>query len=514
MLYLKRLIPHKHAQNLILTLLFIFGIVIRLLLPFREGYMAPFRSGGLFLEFAQQILNHGYSLPTRIPYYTNGGIPFAYPPLPFYFEAFLIDKTQLSEFIIGNLLPPLISIITLFTFYLLVKELNLDQRTKQASLLAYALMPVTFFEEIESSGLAEAFGSLALICFAIALEKTRKNNTPRLILFSGVMWAFCVVSSPGSIYASILMFFIFAWVMVAGSSRATIVKIVASLFACGACALAFSSPYWLTVVLNHGIELFINSFSSQHGNLILQTVEKIAYFKVSGGHVYFLWDVMVFCGILWAISKRKYALVAWFFTTFCIPREGNWLAALPASILAGIGIEQVFHRLVSKERFGQYWRGAFWFIFYMYVFLYPFWMIKNAGNLYQKGYWSEAITGMQWCEQNLPQNSTIIALTDAQIREWVPHVAKQTVLNVQQGAEWEPETYRNITALNIELDACHEYKCLEAIISKQVNPENIYLLIDTQRYNHYESIHCDDQVFFRSLVKNDSIVIGQIITID
>lgn len=502
----------QYFKRLFLPFIFLSGIVIRLLLPLKEGITQPFRTGGLFLEFARQIQNNGYRLPERIPFYTEGGIPFAYPPLPFYLEAFLIDHIPISEYIIGNLLPPIISILALFCFYRFVQELDLDKKTKQASLLAYAMMPVSFLEHIESAGLAEAFGSLALICFAFALARTCKKRTAGRYIFAGIMWAFCILCSPGSIYASILIVFIYVCLIFAREKNSTILQKTVSLVSCGAIAIALSSPYWLTVILNHGLDVFTGSFASQHGNFLLETVEKIAYFQVSRGNVYFLWDVMIFSGIMWAWSKRHYGLLAWFFIFFSIPRESIWLVALPASILAGMGMALVFGRLVTRKHFAQFSRTLFWAVFYLYVFLYPFWMIKIFNNAYQKGYWPAAIAGMQWADDNMPIDSKMIVLSNDQAREWVPHVSRRTVLNVHQGAEWEPDTYQNIIALNRELDNCHEFKCLEEILAKQTDSDNIYLLIDTARYRHYESIHCDERIVFNLLMQNDSIVIGQIIS--
>ena len=47
-------------------------------------------SGGLFLAFAGAIADNGYILPATLANYTDGGIPFAYPPLSFLLEAVLV----------------------------------------------------------------------------------------------------------------------------------------------------------------------------------------------------------------------------------------------------------------------------------------------------------------------------------------------------------------------------------------------------------------------------------------
>ena len=98
-------------------ILILLGIYIRLnhlaSIPADE----PFRLGGLFLEFSQQIIANGYALPKTIPFYSAGGIPFAYPPLGFYIQALIIDFFSPPRFWTVNWLPPLIAALTVPSFF-------------------------------------------------------------------------------------------------------------------------------------------------------------------------------------------------------------------------------------------------------------------------------------------------------------------------------------------------------------------------------------------------------------
>lgn len=76
----------------------------------------PDRGGGLFAEFARQIAQHHFVLPRTIEHYFAGGIPYAYPPLPFYVAAFLTDVLTIPRPLVVDFLPPLITILTLVAF--------------------------------------------------------------------------------------------------------------------------------------------------------------------------------------------------------------------------------------------------------------------------------------------------------------------------------------------------------------------------------------------------------------
>jgi len=109
-------------EKIVVVFVILLGAIFRFLHFLIVDVTLPFRGGGLFLEFSQQISAHHYRLPSHIPFYTDVGIPFGYPPLPFYVEAILLDIFPLSEFVVANLLPPIISVVSLPFFYLLIRE--------------------------------------------------------------------------------------------------------------------------------------------------------------------------------------------------------------------------------------------------------------------------------------------------------------------------------------------------------------------------------------------------------
>jgi hypothetical protein len=76
-----RLDPRGQQRALVLGV-FALGIGLRVVHLFFVDLEYPFQYGGLFLEFANQIRAEEYALPATIPFYTDGGIPYAYPPWP------------------------------------------------------------------------------------------------------------------------------------------------------------------------------------------------------------------------------------------------------------------------------------------------------------------------------------------------------------------------------------------------------------------------------------------------
>jgi len=83
----------------------------------------PALGGGLFLAMAEAVAENGYALPARVPGYTPGGIPFAYPPLGFYLLAPLLD-TGVSPLALARVLPGVFRIVALMPTYALGRALS------------------------------------------------------------------------------------------------------------------------------------------------------------------------------------------------------------------------------------------------------------------------------------------------------------------------------------------------------------------------------------------------------
>jgi len=349
-----------------------------------EGLAVPFRPGGLFLEFARQILDNGFRMPLRIPFYSEGGIPFAYPPLPFYVLAGLLHIFPSSEIVIANLLPPLTSLVSLPLFLQLTKEWKLDRATQIGAMFAFAAMPAAFIEQIESAGLAEAFGQIATILLAISLTRAYRSHSTGKCLLAGLAWAISVVSSPGSAYASAPMFVLFAaaWLL-RDKERKPLIGAFLPLLATGLAAALLSSPYWWTVVRNHGIGVFTASIEAQNGGTvgwIRFALSRIIAFNVAGGAFGFWANALVLAGVIWALLRRRWVLVTWFLILISVPSEGRWLVPLPASILAGLGIAQLLAILDRSPGILVRWVAIA--VFAVGLLFNPAWAIRGFVSMY------------------------------------------------------------------------------------------------------------------------------------
>lgn len=496
------------------------GVALRLITATYLDPRLPSRMGGLFLEFAREIAASGFLIPQRIPYYTEGGIPFAYPPLPFFIEALLLNFFPKFEFLIANLLPPFIGILTLFSFVYLVRVLDLGSLTGTIALASFAFMPSAFYDQSESAGLAEAFGNLSLVWYAISLVKANRHGNLLQYVWVGGAFALCGLSSPGSAYASILLFVLFAISQFLKPDKK--IASLARIFTAALVAAVATSPYWLAVVSNHGIGLFWNVVVAQQDPpnpsvpfppLLVPLLE----FRSSLAPFPSIWGLLIVSGFVWALFRRHAWLPVWLLALILIPREGWWMSSVPASLLVGFGVSKVWGPFIASSfEVQKIWKRVFVSIV-LAVILAGYVLINTYALIipeYVRGYnrsqWLGDLEAMRWVAENTPEDSRFVVLADWQLTEWTAHVMKRTVVNIPQGTEWEPEKYELIIKFQGRVDDCRDLSCVLPNIERITDEENVYLYIQKKSFPDLFKAGRSLGSEFEFLWKNKYVLIGRL----
>jgi hypothetical protein len=481
----------KKLLRIALIFIFIIGIFFRLAPAIFVGTTFPFRYGGLFLEFAQQIHENHYSLPVSIPYYTENGIPFAYPPLPFYIESLLIYDLGIPQFIVVNFLPSVMSILSILLFALLVKQLRFGKITSIFSIIAFALIPNSYSQTIEGGGLAEAFGCFFIILLAItAIYSAKKGVFWRIILLA-ISWALCIVASPGSAYASVLLMLLF-FIWGYRSEKESISHLVIEFSITLMITIILTSPYWFTVVRNHGFGVFWNSFIAQHSSLSTfgqDLISRLFMFQWASNT---FWDSLIFIGFIYSLLRRKWFFIAWFFIFIFIPREGDWLTAIPASLLAGMGAYNGLKFIYTHTPRGiRKFRSKIIvlliseIILLVNVFYPPISLTEQYVSEQSQGLTSSFVEMATWVKNNLPANANLVFLSTTQVIEWSPLMTQRTVLNVPYGTEWKPDEALKINALNGCIDACDTKSCVSQCIAEKTGHSTFFVIIQSYFWQKY-----------------------------
>jgi hypothetical protein len=404
---------NKRIYYFLVAIVLTFGCLIRLYHLSIVGCSTPFHLGGLFYEFSDEIIKNNFWLPKTIPYYFPGGLPFAYPPLPFYFQAVLVKIFSPTDFVTVNLLPALISIFGLFAFYYLAKRIYKSEWGILIALSAFAFLPTAFAEQIEGQGLSESFGTLAIILYLYTLSFDFKVDSRKRLFWAGLMFGLCILSSPGSLYAGILISLVYG------------VICIRNIFWICLIGTFVSSPYWMTVIFYHGINIFLEPFLSQQGNLWKQLAwsvyENIWLLPLS-------WKGLMLVGIIGTIYLKKHFHLLLFFVVLLIPRE-VWLLSIPMAILIGYGAELTVVSVPPLILVVLVLISASRFTFTAWIKL-----VDDKSMQISK----TEIDNLIDKKDKIPLSGQVFVEGGSGVLEWAPYILKREVVNNYFGLEWLP----------------------------------------------------------------------------
>lgn len=476
-------------RNTVSWALIAYGSVVRFFPFLFINIKHPFREAGLFTLFAQSIREASFLLPQHIPFYTDMGIPFAYPPLPFYIEALLLEL-GIHHILLANILPPFFASLSLVAMFYLLKTLDIPLLTHLAILFSFATMPGAFIEPIDSAGLAEGFGVLTLLLLITGYLKAYHSGSIKSYFHAGIFWALAIMGSPGGAYLSVFLFFIFIIAIWHKEKFRFHQKWLRPIVMLGIIAIVLSAPYWVTILTRYGGALFVDSVQAQHSSRGLSRSITDLFVNFNPGNLNrqfsFFWNFLIFIGLINSIQRGWFSLIAWLVISNFIPRESAWLVAVPASILAGIGLSAGLNFILNppnQQSKSVRFRPLVWLpilglgIFHIFLNIQYVYDLLMGG--YDKATWASFEADTAWIQENTPIDAKFIIIGDFDdyYVEWFPYIAKRNTLNMIYGAEWEPEDYRKANTFQYRYPKCEDYLCIQDYIESIFGYQGIYVYL-------------------------------------
>jgi hypothetical protein len=256
----------------------------------------------------------------------------------------------------------------------------------------------------------------------------------------------------------------------------------------GLTGLALSAPYWLPVILNHGMDIFLMPTGMQYelsGQVTFLRRFRAEWFTYSAIQLdgVFFWTIAILLGVGWLVWRRQYFLPLAFLALFSIPRENAWVTAFPAALLIAHGIADVLvptikslpaFRLVSRTRI--MW-VAFALILYSLV-SYAFDLIDlQVGNEFWK-IKADQIEALRQAREIIPPIGQVIVMGNPGLREWSPYLLQREVLNTEFGLEWQPDEYHQIMSTNQELDKAANWQDVAKAVRALTDQKQVYVVLD------------------------------------
>jgi hypothetical protein len=426
-------------RNELAKLIIVLSILLGAFVRFSPTSLAGFaiNDGGMFVVMVDDLKASKYALPVYTSY--NGlNIPYAYPPLGFYFGRIAADLFGLSAPEVLRWLPAFFASLSVPAFYLLASRLMKTRFHAALATLIFALMPRAMSWFVMGGGLTRSPGQFFMLLTLASVVRLYKENRRIDIFLAGLFGALAVTSHPeAAVYTAASALFL--WIMLGRSKRSFLNSI-----GVGVLVFVFTAPWWATVISRHGLAPLLSA--AQTGQKLL-AIFHLVFFSFTEEIYATPIAILGLIGLGLSIARRDYLLPLWLvFPFFLEGRSAAGPAAVPLAMLAAsafVDIVLAGLRLAkgddsAPEVVTSIERGTLLY-FFMYLLFsgYLFsWQISSA-TLYPSD--REA---MQWVRANTPADASFLVLTGSRsvscdsVPEWFPAMAQRKSIYTVQGTEW------------------------------------------------------------------------------
>ena len=473
-----------NSAVLLVGLAVLFGGYVRLS-SVLEATM-PLNDGGLFYTMTNDLIANHFRIPLTTTY-NHLNIPFAYPPLQFYAAGLMATLFRWDLLDIFRLLPAILSTLSILAFFFLAKDLLKNDTLAGLSTLIFSLIPASFDWPIMGGGLTRSpaffFALLTLLCVYRLYSRQGKKYIPLTALFA----ALTVLSHPETALhtaASTLVFFLFF-----GRNKRGLIRsiIVAGL------VLLLTSPWWFTVISNHGLTPFLAAGETGWHSLtaLLKLVFANQFSELNLTPI----TVMAVIGLIILLAEKQVFLPVWFFVIFISePRSAPLFMSPVVAIFAAYALIEILnflnslqHKQQSKTDLETLLAGKWSKI--LFAFFFAQWIFSSFATMinFSRAYFlaDPEKQAYQWVNENTPADSRFIILsglaplTDP-ISEWFPALSGRSSVGTAQGHEWiSTDNFETVLEESAALQECYNQSpdCLNAWLTRNYQNTD-YLLID------------------------------------
>lgn len=403
----------------------------------------PINDGALFYVYAAAILENDLALPTAVEF--NGfTLPFAYPPLSFWFSSLLVSVFGFDLLGVVKFVPLVSNLCYLALFVGFLRALRLPWSTVTLASAIFFLSHRSFEYLIMGGGLSRSTGAVFALASLAFAGKLAHDRSSRWLIGAGICCATAIMTH-------------LEWGIVSALGVALVLVVYSrhwteGLFrvgSVGALSAVLIAPWLIWIHRHHGFEPFLHAGRTSFWNP-LETGFDVLYLNV------FPWYLRVFCviGVWEGLKNRQYF---WILLTLSLalftPRHFDTAAVASNSVLAAIGIFHLWRTLgafVSRaaERSPRFpalagARSAVTFpvlvvLTTLYVALASYYQL---GQVSMGTLTPEVRAAMRWIDGNVPEDARFAVVSPDpwyvdEVDEWFPLLANAISLTTVQGTEW------------------------------------------------------------------------------
>lgn len=437
---------------------------------------------GLYALMSELVVANRFALPSEVPFYGPGGIPFAYPPVAFYLAAFSTSLLNISIFDYLRYAPAVIGLLSAVAMYMLTKQITASKAKASVAAVLIATTPVLWHYHVIAAGMARGpaflFSLLGLTFAYGVLQNTQGSN----LFFASVFFGLTIATHLSYAVFFVLSLAVFVLVVPGhGLPKRTLYG--TSIVICG---LILSSPWWLTLIMRHGISVFYSP-ALTHGTMGF--VELIAHqpwlllrrFYWGIGGIPLL--ILTLLGLVSCLRARRWFLPFWLIAAMIFLGEGQRFVETIAVIVAvdyvvncATPMAALLPKSNAKKACCHLLRLAaptVLFVALSYANMMRF-AISSQPELS-----TQMLETADWFQSNTPLDATYVFPSTSDVKaEWMPYLLRRTSLAGPWGAEWtgtHVEEAKFFSALT-NCARLQSLPCVEALASRDQEPPDFLVL--------------------------------------
>lgn len=399
----------------------------------------PLNDGGLFYTMTMDLKSNGFAMPQTTTY-NLADIPFAYPPLAFYFAGLLSMLTGWQVLDIIRILPPFISTLTIPAFFLLAQKITRDNIAGVLATLVFAFIPRTFDWLVMGGGITRSFGLLFVILALWQVHQFVEQHQIKKLLLFVFMSTLVVLTHPEATIhlaiGTVIFYLIF------DRSKKGLVYLSTAVIA----VVVLTVPWWVAVLQRHGIDPFLAASSAARDNSYNALVGLIVLFRYHFTDEPFtaIFAGIGLIGMFRLIAQRKFLLPVWFFGAHLLePRGGTLYMMLPLAMASGVGLAEVILPALKLPGENQARFGKVAYSFLVLLFFYGTFSANFSSSkiLTETTLNTPDLAAFDWVKRNTMTDSKFVIITGENAlrdptSEWFPSMTFRRSQVTIFGYEW------------------------------------------------------------------------------
>jgi hypothetical protein len=408
-------------------------------------FSLPVGYAGFFSLMTEQLSQNGFVLPIQVPFYGPGGTPFAYPPLGLYVAAVVTGLFRMPIFDYLRWAPPLISMLAFGVAYILFREIFANRMKALFGTVLTSTVGIVYTSHATAAGMARAFALLfSMGCLLISFRIFRgKSSSYKLIVLSAILFGMTFLTHLSYAVFTLLSLLAFAFT----SPRERFLSNCVRLALIGIGGLAVAAPWYLTVIIRYGAQVFAYAGSS-HGSfgIIYQASNSLLSIPVLLVKWFYnlgrTWKPFALAGVsllgfCYAIMRRRWLLPLWMISIALFLGEAARFEAMLASMLAA----DLIFDLASMEDLSNtphFIPRSILSAIFTFLILGVF-LAQGLKEVRSKtpALSSQALEVSTWIRDNSKDDASYLLLSGSHdLSEWFPYLTHRTPDIAYWGSEW------------------------------------------------------------------------------